>query len=437
MKIFKFIGNYWGMIRLNQALWVFLIVSAFSGACFDTGEESRYEKKTAENSGSVPANQADAVGTADPGDSVLEKQSALRRVRAAELAAAMDDRFLAAQVIMAGLDGKGRLNRIMQDIYRAVPPGAVMLFRYNLDSEKDEVRALLRECSTLVSEAGMNGIHPFIAVDHEGGDVHRFGPGVERLPGAASYRKIALEQDRYKALSLVEADARRSGQEIRALGITMNLAPVAEILTTENEAFLSERSYGSDAGFTRDAAAAFIRGMAASGVACIAKHFPGNSSGDPHREKTILRVDRETLDILASPFAFLINAPASQNCRPSGIMISHCIAEARDPIRNASLSPLIMHDWLRGELGFEGIALGDDFSMPAIALSGMKTEEASVAALKAGLDMVMVWPKDIISVHRAITGALDSGDLSRGRLREAVTRILCEKLRFGLIPGGE
>jgi beta-N-acetylhexosaminidase len=316
-----------------------------------------------------------------------------------------------------------------------------MLFRYNLDSEKDEVRALLRECSAIVSEAGMNGIPPFIAVDHEGGDVHRFGPGVERLPGAASYRKIALEQGtlqgRNAALARVEADARRSGQEIRALGITMNLAPVAEILTTENEAFLSERSYGSDAGFTRDAAAAFIRGMAASGVACIAKHFPGNSSGDPHQEKTILRVDREALDSLASPFAVLINAPASQNCRPAGIMISHCIAEARDPIRNASLSPLIMRDWLRDELGFEGIALGDDFSMPAIALSGMGVEEAAVAALKAGLDMVMVWPKDIISVHGAITGALDSGGLSRERLREAVTRILCEKLRFGLVPGGE
>jgi beta-N-acetylhexosaminidase len=347
----------------------------------------------------------------------------------------MDDRFLAAQVIMAGLDGKDRLSQVMQDIYRAVPPGAIMLFRYNLDSEKALVRALLAECSAFVAEAGMNGIYPFMAVDHEGGEVHRFGPGVERLPSAASYGEIARKQGSGEALLLVEADARRSGQEIRALGITMNLAPVAEFLTPENKAFLAERSYGSSGSFTQDAAAAFIRGMAASGVACVVKHFPGNSSGDPHRERISLSLDRESLDLLAGPFAGLIKAPASQNCRPAGIMISHSIAAARDPLRNASLSPLIIRDWLRGELGFEGIALGDDFSMPAIALSGMGTEEAVVAALEAGIDMVMVWPRDIVSVHKAIVSALDSGALSRERLREAVTRILCEKLRFGLVRG--
>jgi beta-N-acetylhexosaminidase len=422
------------MIRLNPALCVFLIASAFSGACSDTRGEGqsipapRYEKKIVE--------RGESAAVADTVNAAMERQYTDWRVRATELASALDDRLLAAQVIMAGLDGKEKLNRTMQDIYRSVPPGAVMLFRYNLDSEKDAVRALLSECSAFIAEAGMKGISPFMAADHEGGDVHRFGPGVARLPGAASYRKIAVEQGRDKALALVEADARRSAEEIRALGITMNLAPVAEILTPDNEAFLAERSYGNDAGFTRDAAAAFIRGMTASGVACIVKHFPGTAPGDPHREKTILTIDREALDILASPFAFLINAPASQNCRPSGIMISHSIAQARDPLRNASLSPLIIRDWLGGELGFEGISLGDDFSMPAIALSGIDAEESAVGALEAGLDMVMVWPKDIVSVHRAIIGALDSGELSRERLREAAARILSEKLRFGLVNGG-
>ncbi|MDR2094013.1 MAG: glycoside hydrolase family 3 protein [Treponema sp.] len=449
------------MIRLNPALGVFLIAAAFSGACSGARGDGRAsahrrEQGIAARAESAPAadtasGAADAVNTADAveaadavdaadtvedADADTETQYAVWRAYAAELAAALDDRLLAAQVIMAGLDGKEKLGPAMRDIYRAVPPGAVMLFRYNLDSDKAAVRALLSECSAFIAEAGMNGIRPFMAADHEGGGVHRFGAGVERLPGAASYRKIALEQGRGRALALVEADARRSAQEIRALGVTLNLAPVAEILTPDNEAFLMERSYGSDAGFTGDAAAAFIRGMAASGVACIVKHFPGNSAGDPHREQTVLDVDRETLDLLASPFAFLVNAPASHHCRPSGIMLSHSVARARDPFRSASLSPFVIRDWLRGELGFEGIGLGDDFSMPAIALSGMDTEEAAVAALEAGLDMVMVWPKDIVSVHRAIVRALDSGGLSRERLREAAARILCEKLRFGLVEGG-
>jgi beta-N-acetylhexosaminidase len=93
--------------------------------------------------------------------------------------------------------------------------------------------------------------------------------------------------------------------------------------------------------------------------------------------------------------------------------------------------------WLRQNLGFSGIVLGDDFSMGAVSAAGIKEEDAAIEALNAGVDMVMAWPRSLGALHRAILGALKNGSLKRERLREAAARILYEKLRWGLVKSGE
>jgi beta-N-acetylhexosaminidase len=93
--------------------------------------------------------------------------------------------------------------------------------------------------------------------------------------------------------------------------------------------------------------------------------------------------------------------------------------------------------WLRQNLGFSGIVLGDDFSMGAVSAAGLREEDAAIEALNAGVDMVMAWPRSLGRLHRAILGALENGSLNRDRLREAAARILYEKLRWGLIKSGE
>jgi len=99
-----------------------------------------------------------------------------------------------------------------------------------------------------------------------------------------------------------------------------------------------------------------------------------------------------------------------------------------------------MGDWLRQELGFEGIIVCDDFSMAAASVpvvaggqGGLKPEIAAVLSLAAGTDMVLVWPPDLRRTHRAIVAALGDGRLSRERLREAAERIIFEKIRMGLL----
>ncbi|GHU90209.1 glycoside hydrolase family 3 [Spirochaetia bacterium] len=355
--------------------------------------------------------------------------------RAAAIAASLDDRLLAGQVIMTGIDGKARLSADMKLILGQCPPGAIMLFRYNLDTPKNEVKNFLDECREFITlETGGAGIPPFIAVDHEGGTVHRFGPGVTRLPAAAFWAGGVKSMGREGVLAALEEASFQSGKEIRDLGITLNLAPVAETLNSDNRRFLGERSFGAESRFTADAAAAFIRGMDRAGIGCTLKHFPGNTGVDPHEASAVLRKNREELAEMATPFASLI-----KNEKVSAVMVSHVLVPAWDSENIGSLSPAVIGDWLRGELGFTGIVLADDFSMAAAvntprASSRLRPEAAAVRSLAAGADMVMAWPSNVRKIHSAILAALADGSLPRARLREAAARIILEKIRLGLIP---
>jgi beta-N-acetylhexosaminidase len=345
--------------------------------------------------------------------------------KAARIALSLDDRLLAAQVILTGVDGKTALSGAMKDILRECPAGGIVLFAYNLDAGKETARAFLSECFEFISS---EGVPPFIAVDHEGGQVHRFGPGVSRLPSAASWGEMAETAGREEALASLEEAAFRSGLEIRDLGITLNLAPVAEVLNAENRFFLEDRSFGGDPVFVEDGAAAFMRGMERAGLLCAVKHFPGNTADDPHSASPVISAGREALAEMTRPFAGLIRKQS-----PAALMVSHVLVPARDRDNIASLSPAVMKDWLRSELGYGGIIIADDFSMNAASASGLAFEQAALRSLAAGADMVMAWPRNAKRLHGAILNALRDGAIPRAQLRESAARIIAEKIRLGLI----
>ena len=346
------------------------------------------------------------------------------RRQAALIASAMDDSALAAQVLITGIEGRYSLSPAMRTLLQRIPAGAVMLFGYNLDTSKDAIKSLLEETVNLITANSQ--IAPFIAVDHEGGRVHRFGDIVQPLPSAYSFWHLAQRAGSGFAIREAENLYRRSAEEISALGINMVFAPVAEILYDENSWFLGDRSYGPDIYFAEAAASSYIRAMYAHGIASVLKHFPGNTSVDPHLWVSSLNLDRAALNHIVRPFAAIIN-----ELSPSAVMVSHVIVPALDSSINASLSQAVIQDWLRMELGFNGIVIADDLSMGAIEV--IDPIVAAIYALNAGVDMIMVWPHNINAVHRAILGALQNGSLSRQRLMQAVENIITEKLRYGLI----
>jgi len=342
--------------------------------------------------------------------------------RALETASSLDDRLLTSQLLISGIDGKGSLQPKIEALFAEHPPGGVMLFRYNLNTDTDSIRNLLSQVSSFISDK--SNIPPFIAVDHEGGTVYRFQDGVAALPAASSYREIFLSQGKERALEKISFDVLKSGREIKELGINMIFAPVAEYLTDDNRAFLESRSYGPDPFFTAEAASAFVRAMEQAGILCVVKHFPASAGSDPHFSTSVISADKAELDRLIFPFTQVFKNGAR------AVMAAHSSVPAIDD-KIASLSPVVMGNWLRGELGFDGIIISDDFIMEAAGSSS--PEEAAVLSIAAGADMVLVWPSSLERTHEAFISALEDGRLSRERLINAVSRIIYEKLKLGLM----
>lgn len=337
-------------------------------------------------------------------------------VCALETAASVDDHLLAAQVLITGIDGNGYLPPHMRALLEETPAGGVMLFSRNLNTDNDSIRALIAETVSLINDK--SGIPPFIAVDQEGGTVNRFRRGTADLPAASAYYELFQKETKEAALVQIEIDSLKAGREIAALGINMNFAPVAETLNDDNRYFLESRSYGADPLFTAEAAAAFVRGMELAKVLCVVKHFPGSAGTDPHYTQSVIDRDKIYLNNLVFPFTALFN----KNTR--AVMVAHTLVPALDD-KIASLSPIVMNDWLRDELGFDGLIIADDFSMAAAG--DIRSEEAAVSAIAAGADMVLVWQHNLARTHAEFLSALEDGRLSRERLQEAVTRIIYEK----------
>lgn len=340
--------------------------------------------------------------------------------RARELAAAMDDASLAGQVLLTGVDGGAGLAPRSAALLGRLRPGGAMLFRYNLGKGEAAARSLAAD----IRGASASAAPPFVAVDHEGGPVHRFGADATRLPAAASFGALGPE----RARRVAEEASYLSGRELRALGVTLNLAPVAEIADDRSIAFLEERAYGRDPVLVAAAAAGFVEGMRRAGVACVVKHFPGNAAADPHHARAVVQADGPELERMLESFSRVF-----AESRPAAVMVSHAVVAAVDPELPATLSPRVIAGLLREKLGYRGLAVSDDLRMKAIADAGFSPSRAAVAALGAGIDLVMTWPADAELLRDALVAAVAHGQLSRDRLREAAARVLAVKIRYGLL----
>ncbi|WP_304224625.1 glycoside hydrolase family 3 N-terminal domain-containing protein [Gracilinema caldarium] len=380
---------------------------------------------------------------------------------ASRIAHSLSSEALAAQVLMTGVAGKEVLSSDMKKLLHEIPVGAIMLFRYNIADSPAAVHSFISECTEnaalqLPVDAAnkevpaVNRLLPFVAIDHEGGDVYRLGQVATRLPPADRYLRNTSQTALPESAWLeIRQAAYLSGRELRALGITMNLAPVAEPLAPENAAFLKNRSFASDPKAAASAAAAFIQGMGEAGVTSVVKHFPASAAADPHHGRSVLDVDKKRLDYLVSPFSALLKTgspilgqnslyPASLLSLPIGagaVMVAHTIIPSVQANIPASLSSSVMQDWIKKELGFQGIVIADDFTMKAITSLGFTPETAMIESLRSGADMIMVWPRDLGRFHRHLVQEAKTDTLFRERLIDAAGRIIYQKLIYSLVQG--
>ncbi|MBI5494345.1 MAG: beta-N-acetylhexosaminidase [Deltaproteobacteria bacterium] len=324
------------------------------------------------------------------------------------------------QLLLLGFGGT-ELDDRARVLFHDKRPGGVALFSRNIGG-RAQVRALT---AAVRREMGAE-IPPFIGVDQEGGNVIRLKERTTLLPSA-----MALGATRSPPLA--EAAGRAVGADLRALGFNMNFAPVLDVNSNPANPVIGVRSFGERPELVAELGSAFIAGLRASGVAGVAKHFPGH--GDT-REDSHFRLPSVPHDVARLEAVELLPFERASREGLSAIMTAHLALPAitGDPDLPASLSREVLTGILRRKMGFQGIIMTDGLEMEAVA-GRFGAGKAAVMAVKAGADMVMVlwFPEKKTEVHRALLAAARSGEIPRQRLDDAVLRVLGEKARLGLL----
>ena len=287
--------------------------------------------------------------------------------------------------------------------------GGVVLFANNLTGNDADLRALT---DRLRAAAGRDVV---VALDEEGGDVTRLDQSRgSRYPGAAALGALddaQATEEVYAAIGARLADA----------GVTLNLAPVADVNSQPRNPVIGVRSFGADPALVGRQVAAAVRGLQRSGIAACAKHFPGhgNSVDDSHHEVATLAQSRVELDATdLPPFRAAIEAGVA------AIMTGHLLVPALDPDRLVTVSPAATR-LLREELGFAGAIVTDALEMRALSGTVGMTE-GFVQALIAGADALetgaQAYPELLQDIPGAVVAAVNQGRLTSERLAEAAAR---------------
>lgn len=329
-----------------------------------------------------------------------------------------------AQMFMVSFYG-APMNEPARALLRDWQPGAVVFLPSNLGNP-EQVTRLTNDIQTTLIESG--GWPALIAVDQEGGIIAHLEDGFTRWPVPML---LTATQDPALAHQFGQALA----AELRAVGINMNLAPVADLNTNPDNPIIGRRSFGSEPQLVAPIIAEVVHGMQAGGVLATVKHFPGHGDTDSDSHIT-LPVVSYSQQFLKSreliPFQAAIDAGAS------AVMAAHIVYPNLEPEPGipASLSTNIVTDLLRTEMNFEGLAITDALDMDAID-TNYTPEAAAIAAINAGHDLILtgahIGPDTHRRVFEAVVQAVNNGDISRSRIEQSVRRILSVKVEYDFL----
>jgi beta-N-acetylhexosaminidase len=311
------------------------------------------------------------------------------------------------QLLIAGFNGQSPPIEL-KSLVHEFGLGGVILFARNL-SEPAQVAEVCHDVASLVPDMPL-----WVSVDQEGGRVARLKAPFTEWPAMATLGRSGDEQ-------LAERFARALASELRAVGITLDYAPVLDVHTNPKNPVIGDRAFSGSADDVARLGSAIIRGLQAEGVAACGKHFPGHgdTSADSHLELPIVEHPIERLRAVEFlPFRAAIAGGVT------AIMTAHVLLPALDERRPASLSRRIVEGLLREELGFEGIILSDDLEMKAIA-GEYAVPSAAVLSVEAGCDGVLICGGDH-DVHaaalEALIHALEDERLPLARVEDALRR---------------
>ncbi|MEV5705547.1 glycoside hydrolase family 3 protein [Actinoallomurus sp. NPDC052274] len=298
-------------------------------------------------------------------------------------------------------------------------PGGVIYFPNNLRTAR-QTATLSNGLQRAAAKDG--GVPLLVGTDEEQGVVSRL-PYITRFPTNKALASTKNPDDD------VRTAARVTGEELRAVGINQDFAPVADVNVNPRNPVIGVRSFGADPKEVAHLVGVAVDAYRAAGIVATAKHFPGHgdTATDSHTGLPVIKHSMATWERLdAPPFQTAIAHHIDM------IMTAHIVVPGLDGSGDpATMSKTVLTGLLRDKLGYDGVVVTDSLSMAGATMK-YGAPEAAVRAVRAGADMLLMPPR-LDSAYRAVLTAVRSGRIPQSRLDQAVTRILRMKQDRGIL----
>jgi len=326
--------------------------------------------------------------------------------------------FVTPEDIIDGIDIAVQAGDATKNAIETYPVGGIIYFGQNIES-KEQITEMIANTQKY------SKIPLYISVDEEGGRVARLGSKGIVTPHP-SMAQVGATGNIEKARGIGET----LGRELNEIGFNVDFAPVADVITVENNDDIGDRSIGDDPKLVSDMVSAIVGGMHSENLVATLKHFPSNGSteANTHYETGVCtRTLEEMRGCEFKPFVAGIEAGADM------IMVAHMAAINLNDGKNipSTLSKTVVTDILRGELKYDGIVISDALNMGAIT-SVYKPEDAVIQAIDAGVNLVLMSP-DAKNAAKAVIEKAKTDEDFMLKIDESVLRILKHKEKWGII----
>jgi beta-N-acetylhexosaminidase len=278
------------------------------------------------------------------------------------------------RAFITGVSGP-ELNGAEREFIRAERPWGFILFKRNIETPA-QVTHLVNELRKEVARPDAP-----VLIDQEGGRVQRLGPPHWSIYPAGAVFSRLYDIDPASGLAAARLSARLIAADLDDVGVSVDCLPLADVPIAGADAVIGNRAYGTEPGKVAAIARAVAEGLEEGGILPVLKHIPGHgrANADTHFRLPVVETSRKELEQTDfAAFRPLADLPMA--------MTAHVVFSALDPAQPATTSATIIHQVIRGVIGFQGLLMSDDVSMNALPGS---ISERSRAILASGCDMVL------------------------------------------------
>ena len=306
------------------------------------------------------------------------------------------------------------VNQTMRDVNERYPVGGLILYAWNIDNES--------QLSKLIAQIrALNG-QPLLCIDEEGGRVSRIANNpnfdVKKYESMSAIGATGDPANAYECGNTI-------GTYLHRYGFDIDFAPVADVNTNPENIIIGARAFSDDPAVAAPMVTNYLQGLKDAGVTGCIKHFPGHgdTKTDTHfGYASTQKTWAEMLDCEMVTF----KAGIAWGCQL--VMTAHIGApKVTGSDVPSTMSPVILQDKLRGELGYQNIIITDGMEMGAITQQ-YTSAEAAVGSIQAGVDIVL-GPKNLVEAFDAVMAAVEKGTITEERINQSVRRILKLKMK--------